>query len=70
MEGKRHDYSITTDGEELLKVLSNGIQLSSTEIAKRIGRSKDKTIRTLNALKSAGYIEVFGKARGTKYAKR
>ena len=63
-------YSITTDGEKLLKVLSNGIQLSSTEIAKRIGWSKDKTIRTLNALKSAGYIEVFGKARGTKYAKR
>ena len=63
-------YSITTDGEKLLKVLSNGIQLSSTEIAQRIGWSKDKTIRTLNALKSAGYIEVFGKARGTKYAKR
>lgn len=64
------NYTITTDGEELLKVLSNGMQLSSTEIAEKIGWSKDKTIRTLNALKSAGYIEVYGKARGTKYAKR
>ena len=64
------NYTITTDGEELLKVLSNGMQLSSTEIAEKIGWSKDKTIRTLNSLKAAGYIEVFGKARGTKYAKR
>ena len=64
------NYSITTDGEALLKALSNGMQLSSTEIAERIGWSKDKTIRILNTLKSAGYIKVYGKARGTKYAKR
>ena len=64
------NYSVTTEGEELLNVLSNELQLSSAEIAKRVGWSKDKTIRTLNALKSAGYIEVYGKARGTKYAKR
>ncbi|MBR2524764.1 MAG: helix-turn-helix transcriptional regulator [Clostridiales bacterium] len=64
------NYSISTDGEKLLQVLSNGMQLSSSEIAEKIGWSKDKTIRTLNNLKSSGYIEVFGKGRCTKYSKR
>ena len=64
------NYSISTDGEKLLQVLSNGMQLSSSEIAEKIGWSKDKTIRTLNSLKSSGYIEVYGKGRGTKYSKR
>ena len=64
------NYSISTDGEKLLQVLSNGMQLSSSEIAEKIGWSKDKTIRTLNNLKSSGYIEVYGNGRGTKYSKR
>lgn len=64
------NYSISTDGEKLLQVLNNGMQLSSSEIAEKIGWSKDKTIRTLNNLKSSGYIEVYGKGRGTKYSKR
>ena len=64
------NYSVTTDGESVLNILSNGIQLSSSEIARRIGWSKDKTIRVLNSLDKSGYIEVIGKGRGTKYAKR
>ena len=64
------NYSISTDGEKLLQLLDNGMQLSSSEIAERIGWSKDKTIRMLNNLKSSGYVEVYGKGRGTKYSKR
>lgn len=64
------NYSITTDGEKLLQVLCNGMQLSSSEIAGKIGWSKDKTIRNLNILKSSGYIVAYGKGRSTKYSKR
>lgn len=61
--------AVTTDQNKLLEKLSTGLILSSTEIAEKLGWSKDKTIRELNHLKDEGYIYVRGTGRGTKYLK-
>ncbi|MCR5629981.1 ATP-binding protein [Eubacterium sp.] len=62
-------YSVTTDGELLLETLNTGLQLSSSDIVKRTGWSKDKTIREINILKDAGYVKSIGKGRATRYIK-
>ena len=62
------DFSVTEDEECAIKVLENGKQLSSGEIAKALGYTKSKTLRILDALKNKGYIKVIGNGRGTKYS--
>lgn len=59
---------ISEDEKEVVNALNNGLQLSSSEIAKNVGFTKTKTLRLLDSLKQKGYIKVIGKGRGTKYS--
>ena len=61
-------YNVTNDEEKIIKALENGMQLSSTEIAKITGFTKSKTLRLVEALKEKNYVRVLGKGRGTKYS--
>lgn len=61
-------YNVTNDEEKVIKALENGMQLSSTEIAKITGFTKSKTLRLVEALKEKNYVRVLGKGRGTKYS--
>ena len=61
---------VSEDGRKVLEVLRNGMLLSSREISEKLAWSKDKAIRVLNILLSAGYIQKVGSGRGTKYRKR
>lgn len=61
---------VSADGDKILSVLKSGIQLSSTEIAERLGWNKAKAIREINLLKDKGYLVIIGSGRGTKYAKQ
>ena len=63
-------YSVTPNGQEIMKILESGIEYSGRELAERVGWSKDKTIRTVNYLKDAGYLRANGNGRSTKYSKR
>lgn len=58
---------VNTNEQRLLDVLKIGRVLSSVEIAAELGWSKAKTIRVLNALIDAGYIQKDGNGRGTHY---
>lgn len=59
--------SVTTNEQKVLGLISNGMILSSSEIANKLGWRKDKAIRALNTLKAKGYIQIIGNGRGTKY---
>lgn len=59
---------ISEDEKEVVNALNNGVQLSSSEIAKTAGFTKTKTLRLLDSLKQKGYIKVIGNGRGTKYS--
>ncbi len=61
---------VSEDGKKVLEVLKSGMVLSSREISEKLSWSKDKAIRVLNTLLSAGYIQKVGSGRGTKYRKR
>lgn len=61
-------YNATTDEANVIKVLENGAQLSSSEIAKAAGYTKAKTLRVIDGLKNKGYVNVIGNGRGTKYS--
>ncbi len=63
-------FAHTRESQRILSLLENGRQLSSRETAEKLDCSKDKAVRLLNALLSAGYIQIIGSGRGTKYAKR
>ena len=60
-------HYVTTDGQKVIDLLQSGMQLSSREIADKLGWSKDKAIRVINVLKSSGYLMPVGSGRGTKY---
>ena len=59
--------NITTDGQKVIDLLQNGMQLSSREIAEKLCWSKDKAVRIINVLKASGYLLSVGSGRGTKY---
>ena len=61
-------YNVTNDEEKVIKALENGMQLSSTEIAKITGFTKSKTLRLIEVLKEKDYVRILGKGRGTKYS--
>ncbi len=61
---------VTSDGNKVLDLLGGGIRYSSSEIAEKLGWSKDKAVRVLNVLADAGYVTKYGAGRGTKYFKR
>lgn len=61
--------SVTSDENKLLELLNGKMRYSSSEIAEKLDWSKDKTVRTLNALVKAGYVIKKGTGRGTKYSK-
>lgn len=61
---------VNTNEQKVLDVLKIGRVLSSMEIAVELGWSKAKTIRILNALIDAGYIQKDGSGRGTHYLKQ
>ena len=60
-------YNTSADGRAVIELLKKGIQLSSREIADKLGWSKDKAVRRLNDLQKAGLIKVAGNGRGRKY---
>ena len=60
-------HNVTTDGQKVIDLLQSGMQLSSREIADKLGWSKDKAVRVINVLKSSGYLMTIGNGRGTKY---
>ena len=61
---------VNTNEQRLLDVLKIGRVLSSVEIASELGWSKAKTIRVLNVLTDAGYIQKEGSGRGTHYLRK
>lgn len=61
---------VAEDGRKAIEVLTDGMILSSREISEKLGWSKDKTIRVLNKLLAAGYVQKVGTGRGTQYRKR
>lgn len=61
-------YEVTTDQQKIIEILGTGIVLSSSEIVKKTGWSKNKVVRLLNKLIEAGYISSSGTGRGTKYS--
>lgn len=67
---KNRNAEITTDGKAVIDLLGAGMMLSSSEIASKLGWSKDKTIRILNKMVGSGSIRKEGVGRGTKYVKR
>ena len=60
-------YQVTSDERKIINELGQGGQLSSSEIAKRTGMKKSKTLRLIEHLKEKGYVRVTGNGRGTKY---
>lgn len=61
--------SVTSDGDKVLDLLNGGMRYSSSEIAEKLGWSKDKAVRVMNVLIEAGYAQKYGTGRGTKYLK-
>lgn len=61
-------HNVTADEEKVIKALEDGVQLSSSEIAKVVGYTKTKTLRIIETLKSKGYVKILGNGRGTKYS--
>lgn len=61
------EYNVTGDEEKVIRILEKSKPLSSSEIAKRLGYTKSKTLRIIERLKEDGYIKVIGNGRGTKY---
>jgi ATP-dependent DNA helicase RecG len=62
--------SVTSDGKKVLDLLNGEMRYSSSEISEKLGWSKDKVVRILNTLVTAGYVTKYGTGRGTKYYKR
>lgn len=61
-------FNVTEDENKIVKALENGLQLSSSEIAKASGFTKTKTLRVIDRLKEKGYVKITGNGRGTKYS--
>ena len=62
------NYEVTADEAEVIAALKSDTQLARSELSKRIGFSKAKTIRLLNALIEKKYVKCIGNGRGTKYS--
>ena len=62
--------SVTSNGSKVLEILGSELRYSSSELAKKLKWSKDKTIRILNELVDAGYVVKYGMGRGTKYGSK
>ena len=60
-------YQVTSDERKIINELGQGGQLSSSEIAKRTGMKKSKTLRLIEHLKEQGCVRVIVNGRGTKY---
>ena len=67
---KNKNAGITTDGKAIIDMLGAGMMLSSSELASKLGWSKDKTIRELNKMIESGSVRKEGVGRATKYIKR
>lgn len=62
--------SITSNENKLLELINGEMRYSSSEMAKKLNWSKDKTVRTLKSLVDAGYVVKYVTGRGTKYSKK
>ncbi|MDO4484892.1 MAG: ATP-binding protein [Clostridia bacterium] len=58
---------LTPEEKQLLDSLSGGMLLSSSEISRLTGFSRDKVIRIIKRLTEKNYVSVYGNGRGTKY---
>lgn len=61
---------VSSAGQRVLDLLHSGLRQSSSELAQKLGFSRDKTIRLCNALLEGGFIQKIGNGRGTAYALR
>jgi len=61
-------YEVTSMEKQIIKLLENGMILSSKEIAEELQFTKATTVRNLNELIDKGYIKKHGKGRATKYS--
>ena len=60
--------AVTAEEQNVLDLLKPGYVFSSSEIAEKLGWTKDKTVRTVNALTEKGYLQKTGNGRGTRYS--
>lgn len=58
---------VTEDEEAVLNVLDKNILMSSSNLAKKTGFSKDKIIRIVNSLIEKNMLEAIGQGRATRY---
>lgn len=63
----KETYSVNTEEEKVIQLLTKGKKLSSQEVSKQLGYSKGKAIRILDSLLSNDYIIREGNARSTRY---
>ena len=61
-------YRVTEDEAKIIEALKDGSQLASSQLSRKTGFSKAKTIRLLNALIEKKYVKSIGSGRGTKYS--
>ncbi len=59
--------ALTIDEQEILKHLSNGMILASSDLSSATGFGKDKVVGLLNELIEKRYVKKIGAGRGTKY---
>lgn len=63
-------FEMTGDEAELIACLRGGAQLASSELSRKTGFSKAKTLRLIDSLMQKEYVKSIGKGRGTKYTLR
>lgn len=68
LPAQKLNYEADSEELKVLKLLEGGRILSSREVAKKCGFSKDKSIRILNRLLAKEYVKKTGNGRGTKYS--
>ena len=61
-------YRVTEDEAKIIEELKDGLQLASSQLSRKTGFSKAKTIRLLNTLIEKKYVKSIGSGRGTKYS--
>ncbi len=59
--------ALTIDEQEIMKHLSNGMILASSDLSSATGFGKDKVVSLLNELIEKRYVTKIGSGRGTKY---
>ena len=59
---------MTQDETKIYNLLKDGSELSSGEMSKVLGFSRNKVVRVTGSLVNKRYIRVIGSGRGTRYS--